>query len=185
MLQQKEFMQWFEKEVKVRWAKCHFEWTEMGDWHWRLRAFDTDTLTEAVRQHKTTEDWRAPSVKKVHEYAKTIQMRNSPKRERRDDAGVPEAHTYIMCVSKDDNGRGTVGWFVPILLWPFRTKWKPDDYAAVAEQQRLIHARRGGIWEIFTHTTHGDMLKRRCDLLGIQPLDLNQLRKRYKTEPRQ
>ena len=39
---------------------------------------------------------------------------------------------------------------------------------------------RNGVWEIFTGTTHGEMIDRRMKLRGTKPLDLNQLRKRYK-----
>ena len=85
MLSKKEFWEWFKSEVKTRWAKYSFEWTEIGDWHWRLGKFDVDTLTEAVRRHKTTEDWRAPRSRKVYDYAKAIHTRNSPKRKRRDE----------------------------------------------------------------------------------------------------
>ena len=173
-----EFMQWFEKEVKTRWPRHNFEWIEIGDWHWRLRDFDVDTLPEAVRQHKAIDDWRIPSLKKVYGYAKKIKANRSPERQRRDGdngsaSGTPEAHTYIMCVAKDDNGRGCVGWFVPILLWPLRVQWKPEDYTAVAEQQLAIHSRRGGTWEIFTNTTHGQMLQCAAMLQGTKPLDIN------------
>jgi hypothetical protein len=45
-----------------------------------------------------------------------------------------------------------------------------------------MHSRNGrnGVWEIFTGTTHGEMMDRRMKLRGTKPLDLNQLRKRYK-----
>ena len=172
-----DFLYWFDDNVKVRWPRHHFAWTEVGDWAWRLEEFDSDILTQAVRKHKTREDYRAPSLKKVHEYVTEIQSRNSPKRQHRNNS-VPDAHTYIMCVAKDDNGRGCVGWFVPILLWPFKQEWKPEDYTIVAEQQLAIHSRRGGKWKIFTNTTHGKMLIQSNKLRGIKPLDLNALRKR-------
>ena len=65
----------------------------MGDWHWRLQEFDTDSLTQAARQHKATEDWRTPSLKKVYDYAKKIKARNKPKREQKKDTGIPDEHT--------------------------------------------------------------------------------------------
>ena len=183
----KEFMQWFEQQVKTRWQGLDLTWIELGDWHWRLQDFDTDTLTQAVRRHKACEDWRSPSLKKVYDYAKTIKARNKPKPEHADgtngsSSGVPEAHTYIMCVAKSDNGCGCVGWYVPILLWPFKKQWTPEDYRRAAEEQCVMHSRNGrnGIWEIFTNTTHGKMMDRSMKLRGTKPLDLNELRKRYK-----
>ena len=187
MLSNKEFCDWFKKEVEARWPKCNFGWIEVGDWHWRLReGFDLDTLTEAVRRHKACDDWRVPSLKKVYDYAREIKANRSPvepapdsiQEQRRDSdngsaSGVPDAYTYIMCVAKSDNGRGPVGSFVPILLWPFRKQWTPDDYRRVAEEQRLMHSRNGrnGIWQVFTHTTQLEMLRCAATLRGTRPLD--------------
>ena len=82
----KEFMQWFEQQIKTRWQGLRPSWIELGDWHWRLQEFDTDTLTQAARQHKATEDYRTPSLKKVYEYASKItaaRKRNRPACRRR------------------------------------------------------------------------------------------------------
>ena len=76
-MQRNDFIRWFEKEVKARWGKCHFEWTEIGDWHWRLEKFDIDTLTEAVRRHKVEDDPRNPRLKKVYTYAHKVRAANS------------------------------------------------------------------------------------------------------------
>ena len=181
-MQRNEFTQWFEKEVKPRWKTNNFSWTEMGDWHWRLEKFEIDTLTQAVRRHKVCDDYRSPSLKKVTEYARTITAASSPKRQRRDGSDIPEAHTFIMCVAKGDNGCGRVGWFVPILIWPFHKTYTPETYRRSAEEQRRMHSRNGraGVWEIFTGTTHFEMLRRSNKLTNTQPLDLNQLRKHYK-----
>jgi hypothetical protein len=184
MLSKRIFWDWFKKEVQTRWAKHTFEWTEAGDWYWRLQDFDIETLTQAVRQHKACECYPSPNLKKVYNYAKAIQAKSKPEQKRGDNQGVPEAHTYIMCVAKDDNGRGCVGWFVPILLWPFRVQWKPEDYTRVAEQQCAIYARRGGVWKIFTHTSHSEMFGRRAKLLNIKPQGLDELRKLCKTPDR-
>jgi hypothetical protein len=85
-----------------------------------------------------------------------------------------------MCVAKGDNGCGCVGWFVPILIWPFHKTYTTDRRSA--EEQCVMHSRNGryGVWEIFTGTNHGEMMDRRMKLRGTKPLDLNQLRKRYK-----
>lgn len=172
MIHKNDFIQWFENEVKVRWPKHNFSLTELGDWHWRLRDFEVDTLTEAVRRHKAVDDWRVPSLKKVYDCAAKIHLTKHPKQHRKQTTGVPEAHTYIMCTAKDERGRGIVGWFVPILIWPFHKAYTAETYRRCAEQQLAMHARRGDVWEVFTQTDHGEMLQRRCALLGIQPLDL-------------
>ena len=154
MLSQKVFLDWFKKEVEARWKTHHFEWIEIGDWNWRLAEFDIDTLTQAVRQHKACECYPMPNLKKVYEYACKITAAKKPPSQRsgegKKSSGVPEAHTFIMCVAKGDNGCGCMGWFVPILIWPF-------------------------------HKTYtAEMMDRRMKLRGTKPLDLNQLRKRYK-----
>ena len=191
MINKDSFGEWFKKEVETRWSKCNFSWTEIGDWHWRLRDFEIDTLTQAVRRHKVCEDYRQPSLKKVYKYAQTITAHTNPKRERRDGAsgkstGIPDEHTFIMCVAKSDNGCGCVGWFVPILIWPFTKTYTPETYRHTAEQQRVMHSHNGrnGVWEIFYGTTHGEMLRRSNKLTHTKPLDLNQLRKRYKIKPK-
>ena len=182
----KEFMQWFEQQIKTRWQGLRPSWIELGDWHWRLQEFDTDTLTQAARQHKATEDYRTPSLKKVYEYACKITAARKPPAprsgEEKKSSGVPEAHTFIMCVAKADNGCGCVGWFVPILIWPFHKTYTAETYRRSAEEQCVMHSRNGrnGVWEIFTGTNHGEMMDRRMKLRGTKPLDLNQLRKRYK-----
>jgi len=177
MLSKDVFYEWFKKEVETRWPKHNFEWIEMGDWYWRLReGVDLETLTEAVRRHKAGEDWRVPSLKKVYEHACKIQANNHPKPKRDDTAnGIPEAHTYIMCVAKGDNGRGCVGHFVPILVWPFHTTYTAATYRRIAEEQCVIHSRNGraGVWEPFYNTTHYEMLQRSNRLCGIRPLAMS------------
>ena len=92
----KEFMQWFEQQIKTRWQGLRPSWIELGDWHWRLQEFDTDTLTQAARQHKATEDYRTPSLKKVYDYACKITAARKPPASRsgeeKKSSGVPEAH---------------------------------------------------------------------------------------------
>ena len=185
MLSKKVFWDWFKEEVQVRWKTLNFEWTEMGDWHWRLGKFEIDTLTEAVRRHKVCEDYRQPSIKKVYEYAREITVKNAPPVAKKKPTGIPDAHTYIMCVATGENGCGCVGWFVPILIWPFTKTYTPETYRRVAEQQRQMHSRNGrnGILEIFHGTTHSEMMRRRMKLRGTKPLNLNQLRKFYKNKP--
>ncbi|MDH4202317.1 MAG: hypothetical protein OEV87_05445 [Phycisphaerae bacterium] len=185
MINRDVFGQWFDKEVQSRWQTLNLSWIELGDWYWRLRDFDTDTLTEAVRKHKACEDWRVPSLKKVYDYAKAIQSRNRPAsanavKEKR--STLPDEHTFIMCVAKGDNGRGCVGHFVPILIWPFHTTYTADTYRRIAEEQCVIHSRNGrnGVWEPFYNTTHLEMMRRANQLCGTKPLDINEVRKLYK-----
>lgn len=181
MLSKKVFWEWFKKEVEPRWKQHRFEWVEVGDWHWRLQDFDIDTLTQAVRRHKVCECYPIPNLKKIYEYAKKIEADKHPNRH---ESARPQEHTFIMCVAKSDNGCGPVGKFVPILLWPFKKQWTQADYVTVAKEQCIIHSRSGrnGVWKPFYNTTHGQMLTRSCTLLGTKPLDLNELRKRYKNK---
>ena len=172
MVSKKEFWEWFKKDVQTRWARCTFEWTEIGDWYWRLRGFDLETLTRAVRQHKVCECYPVPNLKKVYDYARTMKADTHPRR-KSNDCGIPETHTFIMCTEKDDRGRGTIGWFVDILLWPLNKTYSEDIYRRVAAEQAARHASTyGGVWEIVTRTNRTEMLKRRMKLRGIQPLNL-------------
>jgi len=116
----------------------------------------------------------------VYDYAKTIKADRTPPSKRNSNT-IPDEHTFIMCVAKGDNGRGCVGHFVPILIWPFHTTYTADTYRRIAEEQCVMHSRNGraGVWEPY-NTTRAEMLKRSCDLRGVKPLDLTELRKRYK-----
>jgi len=70
-------------------------------------------------------------------------------------------------VAKDENGRGCVGRFVPILLWPFHRSYTRQMFDAAAENQRRLHQQNsGGIWEIVSGTTHSKMLERQYRLTG-------------------
>jgi hypothetical protein len=165
MLSKEAFGQWFQAQVAARWDKCSFNAVQLADWYWRLKAFDTAALTEAARRHHAADEPRRPSLKAIHDYARAEQARTAPPA--REPAGVPEAHTYIQCVSTDVEGRGLVGWFVPVLLWPFRREYTADDYQRAAEQQADLHRRsRGGVWEVVTGTTHHAMNIRRWKLTG-------------------
>ena len=156
-----EFMQWFGKEVKTRWPRHTFRWTEMGDWHWRLGDFDVDTLTQAVRRHRACEDWKVPSLKKVYEYASAIRDKTNPPQKQTGQRSFPEAHTFIMCTARDDRGNGTPGVYVDIILWPFNKTWAAADYRRVAaEQARKHQSTYGGVWEVFTQTNCLEMMKR-------------------------
>jgi hypothetical protein len=183
MLSKNVFCDWFNKEVQPRWKTHHFEWIETGDWHWRLRDFEIDTLTQAVRQHKACECYPMPNLKKVYEYAKTIQTHNSPQpaaTAKKPSSGIPDTHTFIMCTVKDDRGRGCVGWFVDILICPLNKTYSAETYQRVAAEQAERHRSTcGGQWKIFTNTTHGEMMNRRMKLRNTKPLDLTQLRKLY------
>jgi len=170
----KDFMHWFEKQVKTRWPKHQFEWIEMGDWHWRLGAFDIDTLTEAVRRHKVCECYPIPNLKKVYDYAVKIQAETTPEPQMpaKKTSAFPEPHTFIMCTGKDERGNGAVGAFWDIILWPFNRTWTAADYNRVAtDQAQKRQAMYGGVWEVFTGTHHLEMLRRSNALCGIKPLD--------------
>ena len=67
-----------------------------------------------------------------------------------------------------------------MLIWPFHKTYTAEDYRRSAEEQRLMHSRNGraGVWQVFTNTTHSEMVDRRMRPRGTKPLDLNQLRKR-------
>ena len=71
---------------------------------------------------------------------------------------MPEAHTFIMCTATDDRGKGCLGWFVDILICPLNKTYSAETYRRSETY--------GGIWEVFTNTTHGEMLTRRSNLRG-------------------
>ncbi|MBC8379526.1 MAG: hypothetical protein H8E62_10150 [Planctomycetes bacterium] len=170
MLTKEAFMQWFQHHIIGRWSTCAFTAVQLEDWYWRLKRYDTDTLTAAVRQHYCSDEPRRPSLKAIHAFARQQQANQAHTTTRdKESKGVPEAHTYIQCVAKDENGRGAVGWFVPILLWPFHREYTQAMYEQTAEQQRLMHQRSaGGAWRVVTHTTHTEMTRRRSKLTDEQ-----------------
>ena len=171
MLSRATFLKWFQDHVQSRWTKCEFTSVQLDDWYWRLKQLDETVLTKAVRRHFVCDEPRRPSLKKICEYVRQMQAKHAhtsaglaPHSE---PSGVPEAHTYIQCVGKDNNGHGPVGWFVPILLWPFHQEYTQAMYDKTAEQQLQMHRRsRGGIWEVATDTTHSQMRIRQWQLTG-------------------
>lgn len=170
MLTKDVFGQWFEGQVAARWEKCVFTAVQLEDWYWRLKRFDTAALTAAARRHHAVDEPRRPSLKAIHDYARQFTARQpgagtgtAPGQP----PGVPETQTFIQCVSRDPEGRGPVGWFVPVLLWPFGQDYTPAAYERTAEQQADLHRRsRGGVWEVVTGTTLGAMHIRRWKLTG-------------------
>lgn len=183
MLSKRVLGDWFKKDVQTRWDKHNFEWIEMGDWYWRLAEFDIDTLAEPVRRHKVCDDYRTPSLKKVYDYAKTIHTRNHPpvpnSVEQTHQSTIPDTHTFIMCTKKDDRGKGTVGWFVDILIGLLNKTHSAATYNRVAAEQAARHASTyGGVWEVFTKTNQSEFLSRRHSaLLNTKPLSSNGLQK--------
>ncbi len=167
MLTKEAFMQWFQRDVMGRWTTCAFTAVQLDDWYWRLKRYDTAALIEAARRHYSCDEPRRPSLKAIHEYALQKTKHARTMAAAKETNGVPEAHTYIQCVDKDADGRGCVGWFVPVLLWPFHNEYTQAMYDRTAEQQRLMHTRSaGGIWQVVTHTTHTEMIHRRSKLTG-------------------
>jgi hypothetical protein len=166
MLTKDAFLTWFQKDVLTRWPKCAFTAVQVDDWFRRLKAFDAPTLTEAARRHYTVDEPRRPSLKKLHDYVRQPYARTDTAHEKKS-YDVPEAHTYIQCVAKDENGHGPVGRFVPILLWPFHKTYTRQMFDKAAENQRRLHRQNsGGVWEVVTGTTHSRMRRRQWRLTG-------------------
>lgn len=166
MLTKDAFMTWFQKDVTTRWPKCAFTAVQVDDWFRRLKAFDAPTLTEAARRHFVLDEPRRPSLKKLYEYARQPHAGTDTAHEKKS-FEVPEAHMYIQCVAKDEDGRGSVGRFVPILLWPFHKTYTRQMFDKAAENQRRLHQQNsGGVWEIVTGTTHSAMRRRQWRLTG-------------------
>ncbi len=166
MIRKDLFLTWFQQQVQNRWAKCEFTGVELSDWYWRLKGFDEATLTDAARRHAISDEPKRPSLKKVYAYAKSLQPQQKPGK-RKEPTGVPAAHTYIQCVAKDERGCGPVGWFVPILLWPFHRTYTQAHFQQAAADQLALHRRaRGGVWEIVSAVTERDMNHRQAKLTG-------------------
>ena len=172
----------FNEQIRKRWPHWTPSAVEISDWLVWLEKYDHPTIATAARTHLAESRYAKPIPGQLLDHARKAMPK--PKQAKKQSSGIPDAHTFIMCVAKGDNGCGCVGWFVPILIWPFHKTYTAETYARVAEQQRLMHSRNGrkGVWEIFTHTTHSEMVDRRMKLRGTKPLDLNQLRKWYKKE---
>ena len=153
----------FTNEIRKRWPRWTPSDVEISDWLVWLQAFDYPTITIAARNHLAESHYARPISSKLLEHARKA-MPKPKAGAKKTSSGIPDAHTYIMCVAKSENGCGPVGAFVPILLWPFKRQWTPADYRRVAEEQCIIHSRNGrnGVWQPFYNTTHFEMLDRRA-----------------------
>ena len=175
----------FNEQIRKRWPRWTPSDVEISDWLVWLEKYDYETIAAAARQHLAKSRYAKPIPSGLLDHAKKLAPKPSPKQTKKKSSGIPDAHTFTMCVAKSDNGCGCVGKFVPILIWPFTKTYTPETYRRIAEEQRVMHSRNGrdGVWEIFCGTTHGEMMTRRMNLQGEKPLDLNQLRKLYKKIP--
>jgi hypothetical protein len=171
----------FTHEIRKRWPRWTPSEVEISDWLIWLEKYEYAAITIAARKHLAESRYAKPIPSQLLDHAKTITADRTPPSKRNSNT-IPDEHTFIMCVARSTNGGGCVGHFVPILIWPFHKTYTAETYRRAAEEQRLMHSRNGraGVWEIFTNTTHSEMFKRSCDLRGIKPLDLTELRKRYK-----
>ena len=176
----------FNEQIRKRWPRWTVSDVEISDWLVWLEAFDYPTIATAARMHLAESRYAKPIPSELLGHAKKLAPKPSPKQAKKKSSGIPEEHTFIMCVATGENGCGNVGWFVPILIWPFHKTYTAETYRRIAEEQCVMHSRNGraGIWEIFTNTTHGEMVTRRMKLQGTKPLDLNELRKHYKNRQR-
>ena len=175
----------FTEQIRKRWPRWTPSEVEISDWLVWLETYEYAAIAEAARAHLAESRYAKPIPSQLLDRAKAIRSNQRPKRQRADGdsragSGVPEAHTYIMCVAKGDNGRGCVGQFVPILIWPFHKTYTAETYRRIAEEQCVMHSRNGrnGVWKPFYNTTHLEMMRRRNHLRGTKPLDINELRKR-------
>lgn len=165
MLSKEDFRRWFNEQVLQRWPRCDFNDVQAMDWHWRLKMFDEDELTEAVRRHSVRDEPRRPSLKAVYELA--LRWRETSGRAAAPKAGVPEATTYVQCVALDENGRGPLGWFDGVLLWPPHHPHAPEVIERAARKRIEEHkAGRGGVWEIVHNTTEHEIRVRGWKLTG-------------------
>ncbi|MBL7214110.1 MAG: hypothetical protein ISS71_00365 [Phycisphaerae bacterium] len=174
MLTKEAFGKWFQSQIRQQWPRYEFTAVQLSDWYWRLKDFDEATLSAATRRHHVRNEPRQPSLKAIYDYAQQLNTKHAhthvgmaPDNGNQKPSGVPEPHTYIQCVSKDDNDRGPVGWFVPVLLWPFHKTYTQAVYDKTAEQQRTLYQHSyGGVWEVVTHTTYSRMRIRQWKLTG-------------------
>jgi len=154
-----------------------------------LEKYDYADVAEAARAHLAESRYAKPMPNQLLERARTLRLnrcraQTGSTHSRKNDTAFPEAHTFILCIDKDERGRGRPGWFIAIILWPFKTPWTPADYQRVATEQARKYADfYGGVWQVFTNTNQLEMLQCAATLRGTQPLDLDTLRKRYKTQP--
>jgi hypothetical protein len=161
MMNKSESAKCFNEQIRKRWPRWTPRDVEISDWLVWLAAFDPPAIATAARKHLAESRYAKPIPAQLLDHAKKLKAANRPCRpssaEGKPSSGVPDAHTYITCTAKDERGCGCVGWFVPILIWPFHKTYTPQTYRRAAEEQCHLHANRGGgggIWEIFSGTTH-------------------------------
>ena len=153
----------FTEQIRKRWPRWTPSEVEISDWLVWLETYEYAAIAEAARTHLAESRYAKPIPSQLLDHARTNKTNSRPQRQRQTTPSIPDEHTFIMCTAQGDNGRGPVGTFVPILLWPFKTQWTPADYQRVAEEQCVIHSRNGrnGVWEPFYNTTHLERMRRR------------------------
>ena len=134
-----ESKQCFNEQIRKRWPRWTASVVEISDWLVWLEAFDYPTIAQAARMHLAESRYAKPIPSQLLDHAKKLMPKPSPKQAKKKNTGVPDAHTYIMCVAKSDNGCGCVGWFVPILIWPFTKTYTPETYRRTAARDALPH----------------------------------------------
>jgi len=164
----------FNEQIRKRWPRWTPSEVEISDWLAWLEKYDYAAIAEAARAHLAESRYAKPIPAQLLDHARKNITNSRPQHQRQKNSGVPEAHTYIMCIDKSDNGRGPVGTFVPILIWPFHKTYTAETCRRIAEEQCVMHSRNGrnGVWEAFYNTTHLEMMQCAATLRGTQPLNL-------------
>ena len=166
----------FNEQIRKRWPHWTPNDVEIADWLCWLGDYDYHAVAAAARRHLAESRYAKPIPSQLFAYASKAISTPSPPAKKT--SAFPEPHTFIMCTGKDDRGKGAVGAFWDIILWPLDRTWTAADTHRVAtDQARKRQATCGGVWEVFTQTNHLEMLRRSNALCGIQPLDLTRLRK--------
>ncbi len=165
MLSKEEFWGWFQAAVRSRWGRCEFTTAQLQDWYWRLKGFSTEALTDAVQRHSVCDEPRRPSLKAIHNLVRQQSEHTRGPRQAGQSNNAADTGTYIQCVEHDDRGGGQVGFFVPILIWPFGDHHSKGAIEQAAMHQATLHRQTyGGLWEPIFNTNRSEMLSRRADL---------------------
>ena len=94
-----ESKQCFNEQIRKRWPRWTASVVEISDWLVWLEAFDYPTIAQAARMHLAESRYAKPIPSQLLDHAKKLMPKPSPKQTKKKNTGIPDAHTYIMCVA--------------------------------------------------------------------------------------
>lgn len=128
-------------------------------WVKLLKPHDYDKALAAVEAAWTCRNYGKPDpstiLGKIREAEPTVEG---------EDQDAPDPYrfgVFIQCVNPDKSGRGSPGWFVPVIPAPCQHGMSGDRLMAIAQGWTVKHAEMyGGVWEVVIEATPAQMFEK-------------------------